>query len=482
MAHPLFATSGAPPATAKLNATYFDTPDRKLWRRGISLRVRDADGRRTQTLKQAGTSAIDRGEWEAETDGTVPSLDWIAETPLRRAFRRRVGRDLVPCFTVDVERTTFTLAHGSAEIEAAIDRGSIRAGLRSLPVHEVELELKHGEVADLFGLARALVADVALMPSLVSKAERGHRLLGDAVDPPTALAPGLPVAAAVEAILQACLRDVLLAVESLDPASDDAEPVHGSRVALRRLRAAMTLFKPVLADDGFASLRDALTWMSGLLGTARDRDVMQAEVFDPAAARGEILGGHDLAEHMRSQRRAAREALAAGLASPRWRTAATELVAWLAEGSWRQSEAASSRLGDFLRTRLRKRRKRVVRMGAGLEAATPHERHLLRIEAKKLRYALAFFDATPGLGKAKDYRALQDGLEALQGALGRLHDGEARRDLLRAEVFAWQGSGDAADERATFAAGVLAAAPPDDAELVAAAAKAFKKVRRHAPF
>lgn len=484
LAHPLIAAAGTPEAPARLNATYFDTPDHDLWRRGISLRVRDADGRRTQTLKRAGPSAIDRGEWEAETDGTVPSLAWLAETPLRRAFRPRIGEALAPAFTVEVERTTFSLAQGSAEIEAAVDRGAIRAGGRSVPVHEVELELKRGEAADLFRLARTLVADVALVPSLASKAERGYRLLGgDGFAPTAALAPATPVAEAAETVVQACLHDLLLAIEAVQAGGDEVEAVHGSRVALRRLRAAMTLFEPVLADDGFARLDRDLRWMSGLLGAARDLDVMQGDLFDPAAEDPDLLGGHELAEHMRAKGRDARAALAAAFASPRWRCAVNELIAWLADGAWRGGDAAAGRLGSFVGRRLRKRRRRVVAMGAGLEAATPPERHRLRIQAKKLRYALAFFEDLPGLGKgSKDYRALQDGLERLQDALGVLHDREARRDRLRAEAFAWQGSAGAADERATFAAGVLAAAAPDPADLMAAAAKAFRKVRRHDPF
>lgn len=486
-AHPLLAAAPAPHPPTRLNATYFDTPERGLRARNISLRVRDDGTRRVQTLKQATASVVDRGEWEAEAEAATPSLDWIAGTPLKRAFRHGVGEALAPAFTVDVERTVFTLARASSEIEAALDRGTIRAGGASVPVREFELELKRGEPSQLFGLARDLLADVALMPSLTSKAERGYRLLDGAAGAPDGaiplrLAPDGPVRAAAEAVSQACLRDVLAGLEGFEP-DGDVETVHQGRVALRRLRAALTLFKPVLEDETFPRVRAELKRMSDLLGAARDLDVLQAEVFDPAAKDPAVLGGFELAGHMAAKRRDARAALAAGLRSRRWREAVLDLIGWLADGAWRGSEAAAGRLDAFVRPRLRRRWKRVVRAGADLEGKSPHERHLVRIAAKKLRYGLAFFEAAPGLGKdSKRYRALQDGLEDLQDALGQVHDRDALGDLLRAEVFAWDGAAGTADDRARFAAGLLAAKPSDGPGLLTEAAKAYRKVRKHAPF
>ncbi len=486
-AHPILASALREGGPARLNATYFDTPDGCLSRRGISLRVRENAGRRVQTLKRADGSLLDRGEWEAEAEGEAPSLDWLATTPLRRRFRHGVGKALAPSFTVEVERSTLAVAQGTAAIVAALDQGEIRAGSRTLPVCELELELKRGEPAALFDLSRILVADLPLVPSLISKAERGTRLLDGSWGYPAkgrdvTLRADAPTRTAVQAAAEAGLHQFMLNAAAFagDP---DIEAVHQARVGLRRLRAAVALFKPILADDRFARVTGELKWMSGLLGAARDLDVFQSHTFDPAAGEGSLLGGPELAAHMRDRQRAARAVLAEALGSVRWRIALDDLLAWLADGAWRRSPEAAQPLAAFAVPRLRKRRARVVRMGRHLNALSPHDRHRLRIEAKKLRYGLDFFAATPGIGKGSACAALAEGLAGLQSSLGALHDHEARSDLLRTETAAWgRTAGGASDERATFAAGALAAAPPDAARLMAAAAKAYRKVRRNKPF
>jgi hypothetical protein len=61
-----------PRADQRLTASYFDTPDKYLWRRGLSLRIRRTKQGRVQTLKQEKSSALDRGEWEEQIGQDVP--------------------------------------------------------------------------------------------------------------------------------------------------------------------------------------------------------------------------------------------------------------------------------------------------------------------------------------------------------------------------------------------------------------------------
>ncbi len=98
--------------THRLAATYFDTEDGALRKRGVSLRVRRSGDTVTQTVKRQGSSSIDREEWELEDADTVPDLDWLKSTPLRKLFEKRTVRTgLRPSFTVDVERSVFRLHH-----------------------------------------------------------------------------------------------------------------------------------------------------------------------------------------------------------------------------------------------------------------------------------------------------------------------------------------------------------------------------------
>ncbi|MFX5602665.1 CYTH domain-containing protein, partial [Acinetobacter baumannii] len=60
----------------RLEAVYYDTPDRLLDRHGLSLRVRRNGKRYLQTLKQrvSGNGTLSRREWEAPVDTIEPDL------------------------------------------------------------------------------------------------------------------------------------------------------------------------------------------------------------------------------------------------------------------------------------------------------------------------------------------------------------------------------------------------------------------------
>ncbi len=60
----------------RLDAIYYDTPDRTLFRHGLSLRIRRSGNRYVQTLKRAPVHGqpFVRGEWEVLVDGAAPDL------------------------------------------------------------------------------------------------------------------------------------------------------------------------------------------------------------------------------------------------------------------------------------------------------------------------------------------------------------------------------------------------------------------------
>lgn len=106
---PLGDHSAVPPARAKQQrheiTTYFDTPDRALERHGLSLRVRNTNHRRVQTLKadsRAGIAA-DRAEWEWPIQQDEPDLRLLAETNVTQELRS--GQHLEAVLATDIHRT-----------------------------------------------------------------------------------------------------------------------------------------------------------------------------------------------------------------------------------------------------------------------------------------------------------------------------------------------------------------------------------------
>lgn len=408
--------------THRLVSTYFDTPDLALRAAGYSLRVRRRGKERIQTVKANGGAAAGlfrRAEWERTTPGDEPVLD-RGTGPLTQALPAEALAAIAPQFVSDIMRTTRMIDADGSRIEAAMDRGVIRAGARAEAVCELELELKEGSARALFDLARRLDEIVPVRLGVRSKAERGYALAAGRCEraikaEPIRLDPDGSAYDAFDAIAHGCIRQFRLN-EALLLQNGEAEALHQTRVGLRRLRSAFSLFKPVLADDARADLlRAELGALASTLGDVRNLDVLIPK-FD-GETRDRIVAARAQAfAHARIQ-----------LVSGSTRLLMIDLAEWLALGAWRTEpqDAASldGGLAAFANSILERSWNRLKRRGKGFAGLDDAQRHKVRIEAKKLRYATEFFASLHGGNKARRrHRAFLERLEALQDCLGELND------------------------------------------------------------
>jgi triphosphatase len=117
----------------------------------LLLRIRRIGKRHVQTIKEAGNSAsIERDEWENEISGPEPDLTIIDGTSLEKLISKKIRRRLKPVFETRIRRTAYSLVNNQGIIELTIDRGKIDTGNGSVPVSELELELKRGSQGQLF--------------------------------------------------------------------------------------------------------------------------------------------------------------------------------------------------------------------------------------------------------------------------------------------------------------------------------------------
>ena len=436
VAHPLLAD--APCAARALSSTYFDTPDDRLRREHVSLRLREGGaGGTVQTLKQAAGSIVDRAEWEQQISGARPDTALLGETPLKPLLDA-VDSALVPRFTVEVTRDVFPLRRGLDEVEAALDRGTIRADSRALAISELELESKAGQPSAVFDLARHLVRDLPLTLSLESKSERGFAVANHRIGKPVkALAlpvdPAITRAAAFETIVQACLA-ALTHNAALIGGAEDGEAVHKTRISLRRLRAVLGLFRPSLRRRRLRPLERDIKWAAARLGDARDADVLQEAYVAPAVQASRVEGAGALAALMMGRRTRAHEALGEALASPRWRLLLVELLAFSIDGVRRSQRRRGWR--GFVRGRLREHRSELARRTRRFSRLSTEALHDVRKSAKMLRYDLELLAPVQGLGgDGRRVGRLTGSLEQLQDTLGILQDEASARDKLD-EAFA----------------------------------------------
>lgn len=484
------ALRAAAPRQVRLAATYYDTPDQALWREGVVLRVRREGRRWVQCVKRRATTSavlLRRDEWEWPLPGPELAPGLLASSGLEQWFPPARAAQLVPVFTTDIRRAVhrLTLDDGTT-VELAADQGRIVAGDRETAVCEVELELLGGDAASLLALARRIIAAVPARPSVLGKADRGFAL---AAEPrPTwspAPRPDLPRTATAEAALRYLLALPLAHLQANEEcvlANEHPEGVHQMRVAVRRLRSLLALYRDLLAEAPLAALEAELSWLAGALGPARDWEVFHAELVEPLReGMPDDPAVAALADAAEAPRRATLAHAQAALADRRYALLILDLAEWAngTAGSARDEQAAArlAAPAEHLANALLQRQlERLRKRGRHFRRHAPEQRHRLRLAAKKLRYALEFFAS---LYPRRAARAYLEALVALQDELGRYNDLITARTLVHHLIDHASG---ARRTGLAYAAGLLVGWHAGDAQAHAKRQRrAWRAVRRLPP-
>ncbi|HEY3777508.1 MAG TPA: CHAD domain-containing protein [Rhizomicrobium sp.] len=483
------------PRKQKLVSTYFDTANGDLRRHGISLRVRKIGTKRLQTVKAAGNGTLgapDRDEWEQEIAGELPDPAFTKNTAAAPFLSRKDGHALQPVFETVVERMSLPLRWGESEIELAIDRGWISTGGRRERIGEIELELKRGDPADLAKITKQFAETLPVSYGALAKAERGYALsTGNCHAPVKAagihLASDQSCGAAFTAIGLSCLHHFAANEEAIR--NGDYEGIHQMRVGLRRLRAAISLFKEMLAGPEADGIKTDLKWLTDELGPARDFDVLLNDSLLPLRdARPDQREIGLLTVEIEHRRDKGLSDAKSALATDRYRRTVLNTALWLSAGKWLQSDDALVRTRreraatDFARERLPERTKKILKKSRQLQKRDARSRHKLRISVKKLRYATEFFASLFAERKQKKVcRRFADTLKSFQESLGKLSDIAGHEKL--AHAFAGGDSRGAADSRLSYAMGYLIAQEQKKLPgCVAAANKARRRLSDASPF
>lgn len=408
---------------AVLRATYWDAPDLRLAREGITLRHRTGEGAPTWTLKlPAGRHAtgLDREELGVEAGADVVPAE-LADLLIARLR----GAPLEPVAVIETERTRHLLedSDGVVLVDVVDDLVSLLDGEKIVQrFREIEVEERDGGQAAATATIQGLVQAGAVVADQTPKLVRA---LG-----PRALEPGeLPRPAAVRRtspagdLVRRALRDGLhrLVASDVGVRREDHDAVHQMRVACRRLRSDLRTFRTLVDDPRAELLREELAWLADSLGASRDLEVLRARlrrtaVLDPLAPiddlRVEAVDGL-LAEDEND----GRTTVLAALRSARYVALLQLLVEVAREPGL--TDLAAGRCRDVLPglvgatwTHLAKRARR-------LKPEDPDAAwHRARILAKRTRYAAEAVEPVLGKRAARLARAA----EAVQEVLGEHQD------------------------------------------------------------
>jgi triphosphatase len=332
--------------------------------------------------------------------------------------------------------STLTLLRDDTRVTLEVLAGTIGWARRRRPVCRVTLS---GDDTAVLALALQLTDELALSVPLASLAAEA-RAVATATAPaprregPPHLPAGLSVAEAFRSVVGHLTDVILCHAPRAASGRDGPDPVHEMRVALRRLRSAIALFRPAIGCPTVDAASISLKALADRLAPAREWDVFATETVASVAEAlpddATLRRLHALAERRRRQ---AYATLRTWLGSAEFHRLGITLALLAGSEAWTttldpsQQETLALSLDDFARHALARRLRRLTAAGEPIQHLNPNALHDIRLRAKRMRYAAEIFAP---LYPAKATRRFLKRLATLQDRLGRLNDGSAADTLL----------------------------------------------------
>jgi triphosphatase len=425
----------------QLTSIYFDTGEQLLHRHGLSLRVRSSGDDHIQTVKFVPKDGdlLARNEWEVPVESMAPDIARLRDQGISPLFDTLAEDALVPIFKTQVKRSFSTIEWHGAAIEVAFDEGAIQAGGKQAPISEIELELKSGCIAVLFELGLRLMDLAPLRLGVLSKYQRGFALAFAAAPVVVkATAPILnssdSVDSAIAKIMTCCFLHIIANLAAADCGSDP-EGVHELRVALRRLRVALSIITKEVQRAVSPSLIADAKWLAQSLGPVRNWDVFITETL-PRAEKAEQDREPFEAFHTTAVafRHAYYDALRDVLAGPRANRFLLEIGHFIERQGWREGHDGErhpilkQHAVVVANRALQRVRSKVAKEGRSFGHLRPKARHKLRLTLKSLGDTAAFF--RPLYTRRSRVEKFLDDLDKLLDTLGADSDLVATGSLI----------------------------------------------------
>jgi CHAD domain-containing protein len=434
-----------------LKAIYFDTPDLRLARSGVTLRRREGGPDAGWHLKvPAGPDA--RTEHHARL-GDEPDRPPAELVDLVAGILR--GATLGPVAHISTARRRRRLLDGGGQVLAEVTDDRVTGqptGSAAVDWREIEVELAEQTDAELLDKIEA-----RLLRSGLTRSASGSKLGRVLEVEPDRPAPITRKSSAGDVVL-AYLREQaeILVQQDIGVRRGAADAVHQLRVASRRTRSALRVFGKIVDRDCTRQLEEDLRWLAGKLGPARDLEVLEERFRKAVADLPDewVLGAVNtrLTRHFTPARAKADQAARKALNTSRYfrlRDALDELLATppLTERARRRARKELPREVGRAYRKLARRERAMADTPAGPERDTAT--HRVRKTAKRLRYATEAVVSAVG----KPAKRTRKRAKALTKVLGEYQDGVVARIPLRQLGIAAHQAGDS-----SFTYGLLAGA------------------------
>jgi triphosphatase len=417
----LTACRNGRPRTQSVKIVWYDSPDHALLAEGLTVAEQRGERRLERIVPGPGTWLPGQPVPVVADPVTLPS-------------------PLAPLAAFEGRQTTGVHQFGDQPVVVTVARGILRAVTAAQPAARIWLS---GEDMAVRAAAMLIAGAGSIAVPVVSLAAEGIALATGRPAAPrhvgVAVLPAGPLSV-TEALTHILghLIDVILANASAasERNGECPEAVHQMRVAVRRARSALSIFRVAVPEGALDAVSDSLKDLGARLGPARDWDVFADETV-PAIQ--QALPTDERLERLIAaasrRRRACHTELAAYLGGPAFRMLGIELCWFVAAGVWHPPVAAVSgeeadppqTLEAFAGAVLQHRWKKLVSLGRRIEELDVASLHGVRLRAKRTRYAAEMFSR---LHQGKTASRFINRLSVLQQRLGVLNDGAVAIHLL----------------------------------------------------
>jgi inorganic triphosphatase YgiF len=414
-----------------MEATYYDTPSRTLWKTGYAFRIRREGTGWMATLKGAGQSGgglHQRREWNEPV---------LGEEPDSEVFRQMAGADKVvkmlkgqsglePLFKTVFTRWSVLVQppNGLGLMELVMDKGVMNTEDKNEAIYEVEIELKEGTAQELLSFGAELSRRFPLLPDEKSKYYRGLCLAELPVVNKVKSTVQWPSTA--ETFLAEAVGRVLVAQTAYFTKQDDVEGIHDLRVAIRKLRSRLSFAAPLYPGEEGQHWKDVLRGWNSRMAGIRELDVSQEEWAAVAEYCGVDNGNSLLTNYLKTQRDKLAETLDGILG--KGKLTADLLAFWAWSTATETDDEPEIAWQAYAGKHLEQWLKDVRQKAKQVDRTDITAMHRLRIRGKKVRYILERQAQHHG---DRDTLHMTTKLQQFQECLGDIHDADQGLSLLR---------------------------------------------------
>jgi CHAD domain-containing protein/uncharacterized protein YjbK len=426
--------------------TYMDTGDWALMKHKLSLRYRLSNNTAMYTLKNIGpieNGITNRMENEIKLKNPVRTPAEIASKPLRKQIKSLIyPRKLLEQIVVRTNRQPYLIeSPEGTKFELAFDKSKFSTSAIEKPrpayqYHQLEVEVIEGTASSLKDLEKLLSDNFGYVPATCTKLQAAMTSLK--VKPLVKKVPQKYIVK-LDDRLDTALKKILSIEfhwfqQQLPGVISDRDPefVHQARVATRRMRSALILFHNSLPEPTAAYLEERLKWLGGLFGEVRDLDVFIINLTNY----GDKLESFPKAEKkalegvVTKRRRVPLKALQEALKSRRYHNFEHRLKEYLEAPCVDCPELplGMKKIREVAPPNVTTKFASVIELGSKISTMSGLPVfHCLRIQMKRLRYALEFM--APAYGNSLD-QVIQQTIR-LQDNLGELQDTVFNQKLIK---------------------------------------------------